>query len=239
MTRRGGAREDRARHTASSVDFRSPIAWLDSPIPMNRPQLLAYVALPIVGVIGFALGRLGAPSAKPESAARAATASSTPVAKEVRLDESLESARTIREDAADEASAPRDRARMQSVERLRVASQGAVGISGILKVISITSQLSVEEIPAALALAKTAGREIREVMYIGAIGRWADLDPRAAVEGARALKEREGNEAVELAITEWAQRDAGAARAWLDALPKEEQPGAARGYLTGLAMSDP
>jgi len=208
---------------------------------MNRPELFAYLALPIVGVIGFAIGRLGTPDRKTENISRATTTPSTMPSKEVRPDESLENARTRREDptAADELSATRAPGPMRPLERLRVLSQNSVGLSGILKVLSITSQLSAEEIPLALAMAKNAPRELREVMLVGAMGRWAEIDPRAAAEGARALKDREGNQAMEVALTEWAQQDVAAARAWIDALPKEGRQDAVRGYLVGLAMRDP
>ena len=126
----------------------------------------------------------------------------------------------MREDAAEDAGQPHDSTGIRRLQRLQVLAQDSVGISGVLKVLSIMSQLSVEEIPAALALAKGAPREMREILFIGAIGRWAEFDPRAAAEGARSLKDREGNQAVEIALSEWAQQDAVAARAWIDGLPK-------------------
>jgi hypothetical protein len=207
---------------------------------MNRSQLIPYLALPVVALVGFALGRLETPEPGAEKSVRADSGRSGAETNGATPGGSVESVRTLRESTMeDEVSGSRGTARIANIERLRMLSQDGVGKSGILKVLSITSQLSAEEIPAALALAKQASGDLREVMLISALWRWAELDPQAAAEGALALKGREGNEAVELALTEWAQRDAGAARAWIDALAKEEQPGAIRGYLAGLALHDP
>jgi hypothetical protein len=84
----------------------------------------------------------------------------------------------------------------------------------------------------------------RAIILVAAITRWAQFDPSAAAEWARSqastyIKGRPPDELFEMALSEWAARDAVTARAWIDQLPDDQKPGALRGYLGALATRDP
>ncbi|RYD62660.1 MAG: hypothetical protein EOP84_34375, partial [Verrucomicrobiaceae bacterium] len=129
-----------------------------------------------------------------------------------------------------------------AVARIQLALSSSHQISSMLRILGATSQLTKEEIPEIIALAERYDGEERELLLIGAIGRWAELDPQGGAEWIKkqGRNGRSDRQMYELALSEWGAHDPAAAKGWIEGLEDKDQKEAAmRGYYGGLAARDP
>jgi hypothetical protein len=222
--------------------------------PEEQQHLTAAQRYVVIGsamgalLLGFFIGRTtattvphsrnSAPAASPESAvAFTSRASDTGAATTARsTSERSEGARAV---TLDHLGDP--------VAQLQAENRTGSEIGRVVRMIGILSQLSKDDIPNVLAYAvglRSAQRQEREILFFGALTRWAQFDPTAAAEWTRSnasssLKGKD-DDLLEMALSEWTVRDAATARAWIDQLTEPGQKaGAFRGYLAALSLQDP
>ena len=151
--------------------------------------------------------------------------------------------RAVRENAdafPDPASAPpRDLA-----ARFEAALRAPTEVQRARQFIAATNDLTLEEIPSALALATQSGgpKNAREILHMVLLARWAELDPSAAA--AYTMKnltnEQGGNsEIIETVFGEWGMRDPTAAADFVAALDVSKRENMLSGLLAGVAAKQP
>lgn len=129
-----------------------------------------------------------------------------------------------------------------AVARIQLALRSPNQLNTLLRVLGATSQLRQEEIPEVIAMAERHEGEERELLLVGAVARWAELDPKSAAEWTKeqGRQGRSERQMFEVALAEWATREPGAAKTWIEGLEsKEHREAALRGYYGGLAARDP
>jgi hypothetical protein len=215
------------------------------PAAMKPLPLPATLALAVVcAIIGFAIGRLG--TLDPGGAASAASPGGNLMEPGFDSSPGRSSGAAVsseKEPVAESAASLLPTAgRGDPVTRLEAAMQGGSQFSRIIRMLLVTSQLREEEIPGILAFAAGRPDEERDITRIGALARWAELDPQAAAEFTRTGtgSDRNAGPMMEMTLGEWAAHDAVAARAWLEQLTDPDQrEHALKGFLGGLAIRDP
>lgn len=213
------------------------------PERMTDSPLIRAAALVVAALLaGFGIGRLTAPSTVPDATRGSASArfsSATDQHSSTGRSESPpDAAAPLARNLAAKTGRGTDESPADPIARLRAVSEHGSQFGRIIKTLLVTSQLTPEQIPAVLAYAESAGGEEREVLMIGSLARWAELDAPAAAEWSRSHGGRA--EMLEMSLAEWTARDPAAARAWVAGIENADQrEGAFRGYLAGIAASDP
>ena len=128
--------------------------------------------------------------------------------------------------------------------RIGEARRAPTDLQRLRRLIIATADLSAEEIPAALALAANGGgqREEKEILRLGIMARWAELDaPAAAAYAAGQLTAGRNidSETFKLVVGEWGVRDPAGAADFVAALGDEQRGYALAGLLAGVAASQP
>jgi hypothetical protein len=128
--------------------------------------------------------------------------------------------------------------------RISAARSAPSEIQRIRRLLMATGDLTLEEIPQAVAFAnRTAvGGEEQEILKMTVLARWAELDPPAAAAYAfEQVKADRGmaNQAMEIAIGEWAVRDASAAAEFVAGLEGSKRDTAIGALLGGVAGTQP
>lgn len=123
---------------------------------------------------------------------------------------------------------------------LQAGLQSTMDLGEMIRAFELTGQLTLPEIPEALALGSE--KKDKDFYLLSILLRWSDLDPAAATEWAakrQGIVGFTGETMVGQAIQQWAGKDPAAARQWIESRNRDERLNAWPGYFNGLSWSNP